>query len=289
MTPRPLHFVAILLALCKVLPAQETPSPPATPPEVKTEAEAKAQVRAEAEAANEDPFSGDSHKRPAIPAARARLKPPQLRLRLETWESTALDALRWQDDATGKDSINKLRDDLVAAKRPARLVFSPSLLLEEYLKPTAESIGEWIYPTEYNPPGLPPALPKNDPAKSPKQDFVKQWYETAGTGKLAYPTSFETRNTGQTFEAELQAVTVEAGSWDVSLSFDDVSTIGKLQYGDPESHVEMPLFASFRSSSVVRLKEGQWRLFSVMEPPRGLDGKPTDKRWLTFLRIDPQS
>lgn len=283
MTPRPLSLAAIL-ALCLApgfLTAQEA-TPPATTPPAAPPPVAKA-------AANEDPFAGgDSHKLPGILAARAQQKPRQLRLRLETWEATALDALRWQDEATGKDSIAKLRDELVAGKRPARLVFSPSLLLEEGVKRGMESISEWIYPTEYIPPTLPAEAPKSDPAKPPKESFVKQWYQMAAAGKLAYPSSFETRNTGQTFEAELQAVTVEPGAWDVSLNFDDVSNAGNLKYGQEDSHVELPLFLSFRTSTVVRLKEGQWRLFSVMEPPRGLDGKPTDKRWVTLLRIDPQ-
>lgn len=289
MTPRSLRLAAIL-ALCLapgLLPAQEPAPAPAPTPSPAAAAAAPSPAAPDEE--DENPFAADPHKLRQIPAARAQQKWPQLRLRLETWEASALDALRWQDEATGKDSIAKLRDDLVAGKRPGRLVYSPSLLLEQGAKPTTEAIAEWIYPTEYVPPGLPAKLAKTDPSKPVPQDFVKQWSETAGTGKLAYPTSFETRNTGQTLEARVQSVTVEAGSWDVSLSFEDVMTLGKLQYGDAEAHVEMPLFASFRSGSVVRLKEGQWRLFSVMEPPRGLDGKPTDKRWLTLLRIDPQS
>ena len=274
MTPRPLPLVSIFL-LCLApgfLHAQEPTAPEPHP----------AQVNPEGDPYNPDRLLG-------IPAARAPLKVLQLRLRLEIWEATALDALRWQDEATGKDSIAKLREELAAGKRPGRLVFNPTLLLEEHVTRKAESTAEWIYPTEYIPPGLPADLPKTEPGKPPEKNFLQRWHAAAASGKFAYPSSFETRNTGQTLEAGLQAVTAEPGSWDISLNFDDVSKIGNLAYGQAEAHVEMPLFASFRAYTVVRLKEGQWRLYSVMEPPRGLDGKPTDKRWLTFLRIDPQS
>lgn len=115
----------------------------------------------------------------------------------------------------------------------------------------------------------------------------KNWLNAEGSH--AVPTSFETRNAGQTFEAIVQAVTTEERCWDVSMNFEDVSYLGALSHGAKDLLIEMPIFASFKTGGLIRLKEGQWRLLSVMEPPRGADGKPSDKRWVTLVRIDPEA
>ncbi len=235
----------------------------------------------------EDPFAfpSDSSKRLIVPAARGGQKRTALLLRLETWETTALDAIVWQDQSSDSRILAELREELLTGQRPARIVFSPSLALDESTKGIAESISERIYPTEYEPPELPPSNISTQ-AAAEKSEWVK-WLEAAG--KYVVPTSFETRNTGQTLEATVQPVVAEENSWDVSLSFDNVESLGNLTHGAKDLRIEMPLFGSFRTGGLIRLKEGQWRLLSVMEPPRGLDGKPSEKRWLTLVRIDPET
>jgi hypothetical protein len=237
------------------------------------------------EGGEEDPFGGDSaagYNRRSIPVARAGQVRAPLRLRLETWEGTSQEVARWLDGTADAAALAKLREDLLNAKIKARLVFNPAVGIDQSTKESSESIAEWIYPTEYEPPGLgsPP------PADSAKQSEWQKWLESTA-GKFAVPQSFETRNTGQTLEAEVQPVTVQAGHWDVAVSFDSVETPGSLHYGDKDSHIEMPLFQSFRTGGLLRLKEGEWRLLSVMEPPRGIDGKASGQRWITLVRIDP--
>ncbi|MCW1925398.1 hypothetical protein OKA05_22750 [Luteolibacter arcticus] len=41
-----------------------------------------------------------------------------------------------------------------------------------------------------------------------------------------------------------------------------------------------------KTKGIARLKEGQWRVKSVQEAPRGTDGKSTGKSWLTLVRVD---
>jgi hypothetical protein len=68
-----------------------------------------------------------------------------------------------------------------------------------------------------------------------------------------------------------------------------VQKTGDLHFGVEGSLIKMPLFNTYRSSgNHLGLKEGHWRLFSLMEAPRGLDGKPVARRWLTLVRIDPE-
>lgn len=242
----------------------------------------------ETPASDPDPFASprDVGSRLAIPAVRAGLKRGALRLRLETWEGTAQEVARWQDTAKGGVALEQLRQDFLSGKTPARLVFSPSIGIDQATASVAESLTELIYPTEYEPPVHPAAAAKEEEAAQGKDNEWKNWLEAAGDH--AVPSSFETRNTGNSLAATVQAVTAEEDCWDVSLSFEDVAFLGTISHGAQELLIEMPQFGSFRTGGLVRLKEGKWRLLSVMEPPRSLDGKPSDKRWLTLVRIDPE-
>ncbi|WP_035608333.1 hypothetical protein [Haloferula sp. BvORR071] len=234
---------------------------------------------------NADPFAGGG-KATNLPinADRATQTRAPLQFRMETWEITALDSVRWLDGVKDPAALAKLRDDFLTTKLPAKLIFSPVMAIDQSTKGSNESIAEWIYPTEYEPPELPAAPPAGGAAKPPNE--WQKWLESTA-GKFACPTSFETRNTGQTLEVEAQPVTIDAKKWDLAISFDCVEAPGSLHYGEKDSLIEMPMFQSFRTGGLVRLKETQWRLLSVMEPPRGLDGKPSDKRWITLVRIDP--
>jgi len=209
-----------------------------------------------------------------------------LRLRIETWELAALDAARWVDEAKGSTGLADLRAGFLSGQRPARLVASPTLSLEEDGDRSAESITEWIYPTEYEGGELPePAKP---PPTSAEEAFVRNWRNSI-IGKFICPDSFEVRDTGDSLQAKVRRIGPVPGDWDLSLSFDMVQTPGELHFGIDGSPIKMPLFNAYRGrGSRMVLKESRWRLFSLMEAPRGLDGRPVPRRWLTLVRIDPE-
>jgi hypothetical protein len=275
----PLPFVLCLL-LPTLAPAQEAATgKPAQPAPVDEPASAETQ--------EEDPFAspqGVSGKL-NVPAERASQPRQALRLRLETWEAPALEVVRWLDGVTDAESLGRSRSEILDGKFPARLVFSPVTTLDQSTRSLAEAIAERIYPTEYEPPRSPLASLKPEAAANPEGTWNK-WLETAG--KFSCPTSFETRNTGLTMEAVAQPVTVVKSAWDISVNFDSVEFLGNSSHGAIDLQVEMPMFSSFRTGGLIRLKEGQWRLLSVMEPPRGVDGKPSENRWVTLVRIDPE-
>jgi hypothetical protein len=102
----------------------------------------------------------------------------------------------------------------------------------------------------------------------------------------AVPTAFETRNTGTTFEVAVQPVSAEARCWDVSVFFEHVTLEAMQQHGAKKLEIKMPVFSDFRIRGLLRVEEGEWQLLSVQEPPRGLDEKPTRKRWVTLVRVD---
>ncbi|QJE96173.1 hypothetical protein [Luteolibacter luteus] len=218
-----------------------------------------------------------------FPAGRDGEERAALLLRLEIWEGSSLEAVRWQDEVADGSSWEQLRKDFLAGK--ALLAFNSSLGIDQATAAKGQSIVEYIYPTEYEPPAQPVAAKAREEGVAGDSEW-RNWLDSAG--KYAVPTSFETRNTGSTFEAKVQAVTAEDRSWDLALSFDDVAFLGNLSHGAKDLLVEMPSFGTFRTGGLIRLKEGKWRMLSVLEPPRGLDGKRSEKRWVTLVRIDPE-
>ncbi len=208
-----------------------------------------------------------------------------LRLRLETWEITALDAARWLDEAKDSAGLAELRTGFLTGQKAASLIASPTLSIEEGARHSAESILESVYPVEYAGSELPdPAKP---PPSSAEEAFARRWRDSI-LGRFLYPDTLEVRNVGDSLEAQVRRVAGTPGSWDLSLSFDRVETPGNLEFGGG-SLVKMPLFSSSsRRASGILLKEGRWRLLSVMETPPGVDGKATARRWLTLVRLDPE-
>jgi hypothetical protein len=271
----------LLLLLPAVLHAQEAQAPEAA------KAAPVDKPVMEEPGAEPDPFGSGTFERklPGVPADRATKLRIPLRLRLETWSAPAMEVAKRLDELRGAESLAALRAECLAGQPGVTLVHSPVTTIDSSTNMELESISERIYPTQYEPPQIPnsPPLPKGQEA-GPK--VWPDWLEKIMTS--ATPTSFETRNTGSTLTAVAQPVAVVEKSWDVVVGFDCVDFAGDTTYGENSLHIAMPVMGSFRTGGLLRLKEGQWRLLSVTEPPRGLDGKPSDQRWVTLLRIDPE-
>lgn len=206
-----------------------------------------------------------------------------LRLCVEIWEAPALEIAKRVDEMRGAESLAKLRAACLAGVPDVSLVFSSVVSLDGASKTTVESITERIYPTDYSP-------PSSLPSSSPSSDQPKNWKEVLekALSEGATPGSFETRNTGLTQEVQVEKAKNVEKSWDVALAIDDVRMVGTETFGPNLLKFTMPSFTSFRGVHQVRLKEGQWRLLAVMEPPRGMEGKPSARRWMTLVRIDPE-
>jgi hypothetical protein len=233
-----------------------------------------------------DPFAepGSPGPRPQINPTRLTEERLRLRLRMETWEAPALAVIRLMDAGDSATDAAKIRSAFLSGENHATLLFSQAAAMDAHTRTPAESIVEVIYPTEYEPPELPPS--NITPADARKQtDAWTKWLESAG--KFAVPTSFETRNTGETFEAIAQPVTIAAKTWDVSATFENVSLLGMKKYGVPDLLIEMPVFSTFRINGLYRMKEGQWRLLTVQDTPMEANGKPSGQSRVTFMRIDP--
>lgn len=232
-----------------------------------------------------DPFAAPSSSYSSlamVPASRLKEARAALRLRLETWEVPSLEIARSLDHLGDVTALTKLRDEWLAGKEGIKLLWCPAQGLDGSTRVSTESITETIYPTEYEPPELPPTAQKPDPATQ----FGKA-FEAAL--RSSSPTAFETRNTGHTLESVAHPVSAEKASWDVSIALEDVEMAGMSTFGPEELLVKMPQFTSFRTGGLLRLKEGEWRLVSVMDPPRGISPTASGKQFVTLVRIDRTS
>ncbi|WP_035608331.1 hypothetical protein [Haloferula sp. BvORR071] len=233
---------------------------------------------APAQEAVQDPFAPT----PATPAPVVDQNPP-VRLRLETWEAPALEVARKLDEVVTAKDLANLREQCLGGAPGVALVLSSAITSATPSKVSAESITERIYPTEYEPPELPGSFS----GEPDKKDPAKIWPQIVNEAlQNTTPTSFETRNTGLTLEAEITSIPDMDKTWSVRIAMDDVHHIGTDHFGVDLLKVEMPIFNSFRNTGELRLKEGEWQILSVMEPPRGLENKPSDKRWVTLVRLD---
>ncbi|MCW1885271.1 hypothetical protein OKA04_11070 [Luteolibacter flavescens] len=205
-----------------------------------------------------------------------------LRIRIETWEAPALEITRRLDDVRDAAALAKLRAEWLAGAPGVTLINSPVLAIDASKRELMESITERIYPTEYEPPSL-----GGHGAMQERKEPPENWVEVIERMLTdVVPTSFETRNTGITLEVAVDPVKGEEKIWNVAVNLEDVQLVGKDVYANAPADVAMPVFATFRSTGGARLEEGKWRLLGAQEPPRGMEGKSSDKRWVTLVRID---
>jgi hypothetical protein len=235
-----------------------------------------------------DPFAAPTSSYSSlakVPASRLKEARAALRLRLETWEVPNLDIARSLDHLGDAAALTKLRDEWLAGKEGIKLLWCPAQGLDASTRMTTEAIVEKIFPTEY----MPPVLPKDVPGETkPGKKSTVEKIADAVVGHCT-PTAFDTRNTGRTIESVAHPVSVEKSTWDVSLTLEDVELSGTDSFGPEDLSIKMPQFTSFRTGGLLRLKEGEWRLVSVMDPPRGISPTATGKQFVTMVRIDRTS
>jgi len=269
-----LSAVSMLLLLATPASPDE-PTAPATP----------ARIENRESPGEADPFASSSGMRSNlnIPANKGGEPRATLALRLEIWELDARQAVSMLDSAPAKEAAEKVRPQLTA-DTSAKLVHSQLLTLDERNQSSNEAIVEQIYPTEYEPPEVPPQPAV--PAKGRHGNSSEVSKTLQDMLKFACPSAFDTRNTGLTFEAQIQPVQAEPQCWDTSLTVEEVLLIREDQVGTPQLDMSMPVFSSFRINTALRLTEARWQILGLAEPPRSKPDEPANRRWLTFVRID---
>ena len=146
-----------------------------------------------------------------------------------------------------------------------------------------ESIEEYIYPTEYEPAGMPSQIHTTGDGEKIESDS-----RDLATGPT--PTSFETRNLGSTLEIE-PMIGANNMLIDLRIAPEIVYHVGnetwaewKDQYGD--ASIKMPTMYSMRTSTSVTLVDGQILLAAALSP-KGENGFPDfTRKVMVFVRCD---
>ena len=235
-----------------------------------------------------DPFAAPSgggySSLKRLPSARLGEKRQSLRVRVEVWEVGTRDLALALDGFDGPLAVESWRRERLKDEK-SRLVHAPVAVLEEKSVTGTESIVEEIYPTEYEPPEILPDKVVKEIRDEKMPETLNELISSVLVG--ASPTSFETRNTGFTFEAGVQPVTGEKGCWDVSLSIEDVIFV-RMKGFEPEAlQVEMPVFANFSTGGLHRVQESRWQMVSATARPGGTEEKNVGLSWVTLVRVDP--
>lgn len=150
------------------------------------------------------------------------------------------------------------------------------------MKSTAESVQEFIYPTEYEPPGLPGSFgPGNDQAKLEA---------VSDTRAMPLPTAFDPRNLGSTFEIE-PTVSENRKLIDLRMQPEFVYHTGDTTWAEwkgpnGESPVKMPKFYRLAVNTAVVVATGQPAFVAALSP-KDQDGlTDTTRKIMMFVRCD---
>ena len=138
-----------------------------------------------------------------------------------------------------------------------------------------ESILEFIYPTEFDPPEIPMEI------TGPIESGV-----TLMTN--ANPTAFEMRPAGMVFEVLLE-LDEETRTAEVQLAAEAVEFVKLLTYGKGHAEAEQPMFYSMKTTTVIEMADGETALLAVNMPRAKGDGPVAPdrgRRVLSFLRVD---
>lgn len=139
-----------------------------------------------------------------------------------------------------------------------------------------ESIQEFIYPTEYDPPGMATGSGEGDD-------------EIATT--VPNPTAFETRNVGTTLEVD-PVLGADDRTVDLNLAPElvylvDRENYGEHRVGETEVDVVMPVFYTTKLTTQITLIAGEPYFAGVMTPHDEDTGKPDrNRKVMLFIRVD---
>lgn len=149
------------------------------------------------------------------------------------------------------NTLRKKLQGLVDSKK-AELVESAYLIARAGKRAKIESIHEFLYPTEYDPPETPTKV-------------TAEIAEGADLSIPSMPTAFDVRNIGNTLEVELSADR-GAGLISLALSPEVVEYVGDITYGKGLAEAKQPAFHVIRSYANIVVKSDKYALLGLQTP-----------------------
>lgn len=195
---------------------------------------------------------------------------------IELWQET-MTSLLYVPGKSANDTELRAKLQKLLDAGEAKMLETQVATARSGQKATSESIHEYIYPTEYDPPvgpgaegesNLPQAFPMNP----------------------ATPTAFETRNVGSTLEIE---PTIDESGKVIDLRFipeliyhtgNEIWT--EITEGENTYRIQMPNFYTIRTQSSVVLITGQPFLVAAASPIDDKGDADFSRKILIFVRAD---
>lgn len=202
--------------------------------------------------------------------------PCQIGIRTEYYELDHLTLHALVTTPTDQTDATGIRREILAkvALDEASLIQSSYVVTRSGQRAKVESVTEWIYPTEFDPPEVP-------------QELGGQVSSTADIITPATPTAFETRNVGHTIEVD-PVIAADGLTIDLNLAPELVIHLGHHSLGKAESQIEQPVFHTIKDSTSISLHTGTWAVLGIHNPPpnKAAGLPPTDRRVLSLVRTD---
>lgn len=170
-----------------------------------------------------------------------------------------------------------LRRDLteLIKKGEAKLLNSATVMARSGQRAKAESVQEFIYATEYDPPMM---VVENEP-------------NTEERPRLPNATAFETRNVGVTLEVD-PVMGADDVTLDLNLSPEIVylggyTTWGNYETKDGKVQIKMPAFFTIKTTTQVTTISGQYSMIGAQSPMNAATGTvDADRKVMVFLKAD---
>lgn len=201
--------------------------------------------------------------------------PKMVRVHAEYYEITTLEYA----EIMGKEKLGsddtKLRERLLemAKKGDAKLLEAQTVSSRSGEKSSLESITEYIYPTEYEPPYTDVKTEKG--------------VEETSTSYLT-PIAFEVRNLGATFEVE-PTIGDDGKTIDLRLVPEIVTLIDHSVWGhsiETNTPIKMPTFYTYRLNTAISVTKGQFHMAGVFTPKDDQNKADPAKKLLFFVKAE---
>jgi len=203
--------------------------------------------------------------------------PKHIRIQVEYIEMThqQMTALLADPKVSKNDTLLRQQVTKLIEQNKAKIVETQMMICRSGEKATIESIREFIYPTEYDPPEFVCGSDKN---KLKNRD----------TSALPLPTAFETRNLGSTLIVE-PVIGVNDKYIDLTLSPEIVYHIGNIDWSTHknehgESNVTMPLIYTLRINTSLTLDDNTPCLAGCYTPKDEKGFPAPERKLLIFVK-----
>lgn len=204
----------------------------------------------------------------------------QVKVQLE-WiqvNSKTLVKLINQSQSTG-DKLRQKVQELIKSEQAA-LIDTAIYTVKKSEEISTQSGQNLIYPTEYDPPGIPPFPKTNKPRTNPK-DF-----------KVMIPTStaFEQKNVGQINRISVQPSKKSTGYWELYLSTEkckliSLDTLQPYRHENGHSDFTLPRFCVSNNKHHLTLKNNTYQLIYTTQETLA-DGKVNkENSFICFVRL----